>query len=284
VRPKLQRSREQYLAELAEAVVDYHSPNSPTDLIRILRENEIGFNFGHYRESFDGLIDFSKQRPFIFINLDRGNYPSAGRGRFTVGHELGHFFIDEHRRVLESGRAPSHGSRCGLFDSQNSIEELEADFFAANVLMPPSRFLPMLQKRMFKGVANAIVQLKEIFQTSITGAALQFTRLSPKPCAVLKWNSEKLEWGRFSPLWEYGDELRFRFAKSLFVADLPATNCATAAALISGADRIQGPTTATAAFYFSGVNPGATNDIILNEEAISLGEYGAISLLTARAF
>lgn len=282
MRPKLQRSREQHLVELAEAVVECHSPQTPTDLVRILRENEIGFNYGHYRESFDGLIDFSKERPFVFINLDRGNYPSSGRGRFTVGHELAHFFIDEHRRALESGRAPSHGSRCGLFDSQNSVEELEADFFAANLLMPPSRFLPGLEKRIARGALSTVIDLKEVFRASVTGAALQFARLSPKPCALLKWSAEKLEWGRFSPLWEYGDETRFRYAKSHLVADFPVKNCATAAALVEGADGVQGPTTTTAAFYFAGVIPGSSSDIILNEEAISLGEFGAISLLTVR--
>lgn len=67
-----------------------------------------------------------------------GRFRETNLHRFTLAHELGHYFIDQHRRGLEEGKVRSHGSVVE-FESELPIEQ-EADTFAASLLMPRERF------------------------------------------------------------------------------------------------------------------------------------------------
>jgi hypothetical protein len=53
---------------------------------------------------------YLKGRFHIYCNLDRENLPSSPRARFTLSHELGHYFIDEHQNNLASGQVRPHPS------------------------------------------------------------------------------------------------------------------------------------------------------------------------------
>ena len=68
--------------------------------------------FGHYGAAFDGLLECPRGRLHVSGNLDRVEGRDTPRARFTPGHDLGHFFIDEHRNALRNGLAPSHPSVC----------------------------------------------------------------------------------------------------------------------------------------------------------------------------
>jgi hypothetical protein len=65
-------------------------------------------------------------------------YPSNGFRRFTVGHELGHYFLEGHPEHLFKDGCTLHTSTTG-FISDDRYEQ-EADAFAASLLMPKSLF------------------------------------------------------------------------------------------------------------------------------------------------
>ena len=126
------------IAELAEAVADEHCPALPVDPAKIARAKRITISFGDYGEhTFDGLLEHLDRRHHIYCNTQRVGDPAGPRARFTLAHELGHFFIDEHRRSLEAGIDP-HPSQCEY--ESPILAEQEADMFAANLLMPARRF------------------------------------------------------------------------------------------------------------------------------------------------
>lgn len=218
-------------------------------------------------------------RFFIFCNRDRGNSPNLPRGRFTLAHELGHYFIPEHRLALERG-APKHQSKCGLFDGQNVPEELEADIFAANLLMPPSRFNAAVAKCKAKTPLLTILALKEQFKTSILSTAVQFASRAPDVVALLKWNDDKLGWKRVQN--EYFAKHRFCSWKPESPTDL-LKGSATVDALADPPDGSQSlirESASSAETWFKNVPAGATQNLILREEALRLGDHGVLTLLS----
>ena len=105
--------------------------------------------------------------------------PSAGFQRFSIGHELGHYFLEEHpEAVLKTG---VHQSQAG-FVSKDRYER-EADIFAASLLMPEDLF-----KEEIGGVSegmDAIKSLANIANTSITATAFRYAELAHEAVAVI---------------------------------------------------------------------------------------------------
>ena len=106
------------LKKLAESIaLDYQDTITPLD--KIIEDEEIGLFYDSFGDTFDGMTVFDKDRFFMHINTFRGNRPNTPRGRFTIAHELGHYFIDNHRIGLKKGLLSPHLSlnNCLLYTS-----------------------------------------------------------------------------------------------------------------------------------------------------------------------
>ena len=106
---------------------------------------------------------------------------SAGFQRFSVAHELGHYFLPGHPEHVFSGEKVIHESRAG-FGSGDPIE-LEADHFAAGLLMPSSLFAAEAGK--YSDGFTAIEKLAERCQTSLTASAIRYTDVTDAAIAVV---------------------------------------------------------------------------------------------------
>lgn len=125
-----------------------------------------------------GGIIFDEEIPSIFYATD---IESEGFQRFTVAHELGHYFLDGHpEEILKS--STTHLSRAGFRQGDSSIE-LEADHFASGLLMPTH----LVKKELRRGVIGlaGVEQLAERSQCSLTAAAIRAAECSPYPMAIL---------------------------------------------------------------------------------------------------
>ncbi len=100
--------------------------------------------------------------------------------RFCVAHELGHYFLPGHSEAVLDARG-IHESRAG-FRSANRYE-IEADRFAAGLLMPRHLFVLALAKA-GKGLA-AIESLADLCQTSRHATAIRYAQCSPDPVAIV---------------------------------------------------------------------------------------------------
>lgn len=100
--------------------------------------------------------------------------------RFSVSHELGHYFIPGHPDAV-IGANGIHES-LAQFSSKDRYE-MEADGFAAGLLMPCQLFVPAL-KRAGSGLA-AIEALAALCKTSLHATAIRFVQCSPEPVAVV---------------------------------------------------------------------------------------------------
>lgn len=229
-------------------------------------------------DKFDGMLVYHDERWVVLCNLDKGNKPGSTRERFTIAHELGHFHIPEHRRQLMAG-CRSHGSNAGAFDGADSVEELEADIFAANLLMPPARFVPKLMASRATPLAT-IRQLRETFDTSWESTAIQAMRHEPKIMAIAKWSSEGLEWHRIEEASFHAAGYR-RF-KVRELSSLPRDS-ATALAL-SDPDDSRVVTirdcVVTADYLFDRVAAGGKRDVMIREEAVKNGRFGVLTVFS----
>lgn len=277
-RPKRRRRaivpvpRVKEIAELAEAVADEHCPDGLISPREIASSKGITLSFGKYGATFDGMLEWKNGRFHIFCNLDRVKESDSPRARFTMGHELGHYFIDEHRHALQEGLAPAHRSNC-LFESRNHVEQ-EADHFATNLLMPRERFVKRA-KRCEKGLAG-ILKLADHFKTSVTGTAVRYASLDVTPCAVVKWNWKGYSWKRLS-----SQTFEARFCRTIELPQQLVENSPTWRILNrqtpEKGDFFSACTTASA--WFPKVKTYDFRNVLLIEEALSLGRYGVLTFL-----
>lgn len=82
-------------------------------------------------EDLSGLILRSDKKTLIGVNASHANT----RKRFTIAHELGHFFLHEKREVFID-RQDNFSVRFRRKISVYDRKESEANFFAAELLMP----------------------------------------------------------------------------------------------------------------------------------------------------
>jgi Zn-dependent peptidase ImmA (M78 family) len=114
----------------------------------------------------------------IFYN---DSIASDGFRRFTVAHELGHYFLEGHYKHIFADGNTRHVSDSGY--SSDDPFEREADAFAAALLMPPGLFKSACA-RVAPGF-EAIETLSEKCETSLTATAIRYADLSDDPIAVI---------------------------------------------------------------------------------------------------
>ncbi len=244
---------------------------------RICEKKEIRLvhdSFG--KGKFDGMLVHRGGEWVILCNYDNGNSPGSTRERFTIAHELGHYHIPEHRRQLLAGCRP-HGSHAGAFDGAERPEELEADTFAANLLMPPARFAPRLRS-LKQAPLESMLYLRKEFDTSLESTAIQSMRHDGRVVAMAKWNDDALAWPRVSD--SFFRETGYRQFLLRQRSQLPP-DCATAAALAdpdSRFDPVVREVVVTAAFCFGHVAAGGNRDILLREQAVRNGRFGVVCI------
>ena len=104
---------------------------------------------------------------------------NEGFQRFSVAHELGHYFLPDHpEQVLQHG---AHASRAGF--TSNDPYEREADFFAAALLLPKSLVRASVS-RLPEGM-DGLIELAQNCRTSLTSTAIAYAQTSSAAVAVI---------------------------------------------------------------------------------------------------
>lgn len=106
---------------------------------------------------------------------------NEGFQNFSIAHELGHYYLPGHADAVIPGGAGAHHSRAGFASTDRY--EMEADRFAAGLLMPRHLFFPELE-RQGQGLA-AIERLSELCKTSLHATAIRYTQCTRDPMAIV---------------------------------------------------------------------------------------------------
>jgi len=155
---------------------------------------------GSFSEGFDGRIRFVPEISTFAISYRKpGQGRTFGRVRFTIAHELAHYFL--HRDYLLSEQCHSSKSN---FISTNSMES-EADQFASSLLMPEELF-----RSKIKSLGSGIAELKDlvnlannVFITSITSTVLRYCTSDLEACGLVLSKNNQVCWARFSEDMKY---------------------------------------------------------------------------------
>jgi len=111
------------------------------------------------------------------------------RTRFSIAHELGHYFIEHHHAYLTHG-GKTHAS-INEFRSNIKIER-EADAFAASLLLPTHLISPIVNAHPL--TYERLRDISDTFETSLISTAIRSVQLSHFPCALAAIRNGAVAW------------------------------------------------------------------------------------------
>lgn len=137
-------------------------------------------------DNSEGRIVFGNKKAIITIN---SNIAYAGKKRFVMAHELGHF--EMHRNLI----IVHNDTDATLEFFKSGYQETEANEFASELLMPEILFKNECKGKKFS--PDLLRQLAERFQTSITSTAYKYFELGDHPiCLFYSHNNQVKYWKR----------------------------------------------------------------------------------------
>ena len=183
------------ILNLANEIAEQYE--APIPLLDIAEEELIKVICDDYGSTtFDGLTWFEAETDDFYIHLNtnrtRNNKPESVKGRFTLAHELGHYFIPHHRFGLMNGELKPHGSVNFLTNQGAWQLERDADAFASNLLMPTNSI-----KELIKGCRfdfSVIEEIAERYKVSKSAAALRFGEIGNTPIMAVYAMDGKIQW------------------------------------------------------------------------------------------
>jgi hypothetical protein len=138
----------------------------------------------------------------------RGDITQSERRRFIVAHELGHC-------LLHKGGSVSLCTEGDLFRYEEGNLEAEANWFAAELLMPGNLFRPSCNVP--RPTFEAIKQIARRFITTLTATAIRFVQLGPERCALVWSENNRVKWAVRSVFIERDRELStYSLASNVF--------------------------------------------------------------------
>ncbi len=199
---RLERLAEQRRIEIvsnqADEVVERLNLTAPTDPFSIVASERPFLRAGgcDLGNRYDGKLEYDHERNrfLLFFNskYDEG-LPSGEhhpRTRFSISHELGHYFIEEHRAYLMRPGGKPHPSR-NEFRTGQQIER-EADAFASTLLLPTKLVKPLVNAQQLS--VPRLCEIAERFNASLTSTMFRSVRLSHFPCAVAAIRQGQVAW------------------------------------------------------------------------------------------
>jgi Zn-dependent peptidase ImmA (M78 family) len=201
--------RRKKLTDLAEYVAGIFRTKNFTRLEDIAGMEGLQVSYDNYERAFDGMLVLDDDYWHIHIDIDSGNEKGSRKARFTLAHELAHYIIEEHKKGIADGTF-LHGSKFDLDPSDP--REQDADYFAANLLMPQQLFRAVKKPRTFN--IDTIFQLSEEFQTSFISTVQRFCDIGTHSVCVVYAQNNRVKWFRKSkdfPDWAF----RFKIGQPL---------------------------------------------------------------------
>jgi hypothetical protein len=188
---------------------------------------------------------------------------NEGFERFTVAHELGHYFLPGHPEALFSNGETTHRSRSG-FVSRDPLER-QADSFAASLLLPESLFLKTLRAERSEGF-KTIKKLALLCRSSLTATALRFAQCSDDPVAVVMSMGQEVQWCEMSQSLRDIRGLTWLHKGSLLPRDTPSARFNTRASNVASAQQEEG--CSDLSVWFDGAP-----SVEMMEDVVGLGSY-----------
>ena len=189
--------------------------------------------------------------------------PSPGFQRFSVAHELGHYFLPGHvDQVLKDG---VHISRAGFVTADPY--ELEADHFAAGLLMPAPPFRRAIDAH--NPGLDAIAAVADQCETSLTATAIRYAELSDSAVAVIVSTEGVIDYCFLSESMKSLPRRDWLHKGSPLPAGSATARLAEESARVLAGERIADDIDVRDWL-------GGTTSVAVSEESVGLGQYGKV--------
>jgi Zn-dependent peptidase ImmA (M78 family) len=180
--------------------------------------------------------------------------PEEGRKRFAIAHELGHFEL----------HAVSQLILCTEEDiyvwNENKAQEIEANEFAASILMPKDIFAEYFKRG--QPHMEVVKDLAGKFTTTLTATALRYVQLSLEPCAVVISRDGINRWYKKSASFEFHVKVGEKLSRNTYAFDFH-----------DGADLPDRPQKAPATAWLAG---DIDDEAEIFEHSLALRSYGVV--------
>ncbi len=248
-------------AEAERVIRQFGITSLPVCPFTIAQKSDISV---HSRDSTEpGVSGFLMRVGSAFAIFHASHIANEGFIRFTIAHELGHFFLPGHPELLFPNGDGIHQSRSGFISHVK--EERQADQFAASLLMPRA----LVKKAIDRAGTGftAIESLAELCKTSITSTAIRYVNHTDDALAVIVSSGDRVEYCFLSD--RLRDAGRFRWLKK---GDLIAPRSATASFNKTKSNVDDGKKEEGSCWLDDWFDDAP--QVEMNEDVIGLGTYG----------
>lgn len=254
-------SRTDIRSLISESIPTEFTRKIPVDPFAIAESEGIALVPHQDLAGFDGCLNYRADRKrFCLSYVDGGK--DDPRTRYTIGHELGHYFFPHHQRFLVKGDI--HGSK--VYELRTTDREAEANHFSALLLAPKEEV-----RRRLRDVGAGVVQdLANEFQISLSAAARRMVEETPKACAAVFSRDGKVEYVVYSDDMECRSIYGVKRGTAVPGQSLTA-KCKPGLAPASEMAWL-------AEDWFPSCPPN-TREVEIWEEVVSIGKYGCITIL-----
>lgn len=187
------------------------------------------------------------------ITLNSG-IPEEGRKRFAIAHELGHFELHTASQLILCAEEDMY------VWNENKTQEIEANEFAANILMPKEIFIKYLKPE--QPNMDVVKDLAAKFRTTLTATASRYVQLSIEPCAVAISKEGIIKWYKKSTSFDFHIRVGEKLSSNTYAFDF-----------YDGVDLPTRPQKAPACAWFAGDIDGEAE---IFEHSLALRSYGVV--------
>jgi len=216
-------------------------------------------------ETTEGVSGMLLRHGDTFGILYATHIPSEGFQRFSISHELGHFFLDGHiDHVLPKNG--THVSHAGFVTADPY--ELEADHFAAGLLMPRVPFTREIGRQRESGL-SAVLAVSETCRTSRTATAIRYAETTDEAVAVILSNGQTIDYCFLSEAMKSLPELRWLRKGSPLPSGTLTASLAASPQRVRAGERVGDEINVMDWL-------GGKRSAVVSEEALGLGRYGKV--------
>ena len=190
--------------------------------------------------------------------------PNTGFQRFSIAHELGHFFIDGHLDQIPFDEN-MHSSRAGFVSSDHY--EREADHFAAGLLMPTTLVRGVID-RASEGLCG-IEAVQQKANASLIAAAIRYIGLTDVAAAIIVSRDGRVDYCFMSETMRSLKEIAWLRKGTLIPSDTVTESILDKSEEEQREARAEGEVDITTWF-------GGRRSVTAWEEVIGLGSYGRV--------
>lgn len=167
----MQRTRQKIRSLVSKLLKDNGVVRSPVPVEKLAQNLGIEVRFEDAEDDLSGAL-IREPEGRVVIGVNSAHHPN--RQRFTIAHEIGHFIL--HKGI---SLHVDEDFRINLRDGSVNEEEIEANAFAAELLMP-SEFITKDAQRLGLIDQEALEKLARRYQVSARAMEIRLTNLGLK--------------------------------------------------------------------------------------------------------